>query len=57
MAQWQTVMIDYIINYVKRAKNPRSGIIKSNGKNFFTDVDPQCQRPLHKSDYFPYPPV
>lgn len=42
MAGGYTVMTDYNINYLKREKNPRSGIIKSDGMNFFIDVDPRC---------------
>lgn len=43
MAGGCTVMTDYNINYLKRGKkNPRSGIIKSDGMNFFIDVDPRC---------------
>lgn len=35
-------MADYNINYLKREKNPGRGIIKSDGINFFIDVDPWC---------------
>lgn len=35
-------MADYNINYLKREKNPGRGIMKSDGMNFFSDVDPWC---------------